>query len=66
MPLTSYPIDPEWGENLVGLRMAVPFSWWPGFSQDDICLSKIAKFNPSASLPFVLEIHDNPSDFYGI
>ena len=66
MPTTSYLIDPEWGESLLGLRMAVPLSWWPGYSSDNICLGKITKFDPSARPPFVLKIGNNSSDFYGI
>jgi hypothetical protein len=66
MPPTSYPFDPEWGESLIGLRMSVPLSWWPGYSGNDIASGKIAKFDPSASPPFFLEVDDEPGDLYGI
>ena len=65
MPLMFYTTDPEWGERLVGLRMVVPLSWWPGYSGDDICLEKITNFNPSASPPFFRKIDNKPGNFYG-
>ena len=46
--------------------MTVSLSWWPGYSGNNICLGKIANFDPSVSPPFVLKINDEPGDFYGI
>ena len=66
MAPTSYTINPKWGESLVGLCMAVPLSWWPGYSGDNISLGEIAKFDPSASPPFILKIVDKSGNFYGI
>ena len=43
MPSTFYAIDPEWGESLIGL------SWWTGYSSDNICFGKLAKFDPSGA-----------------
>ena len=64
MAPTSYSIDPEWGESLVGFRMAVPLSWWPGYSGTKLSLGKIAKFNAAASPPFLLEVDGETSDTY--
>ena len=58
MAPTSYAINPEWGESPVGLRMAVPLSWWPGYSGTKISLGKIAKFDRTASPPFLLKVDD--------
>ena len=66
MPPTSYAINLEWGESLVGLRMAVPLSLWPSYSGNDTCFGKLAKFDPSVSPPFVLELDNEPGNFYGI
>jgi hypothetical protein len=46
--------------------MSVPLSWWPGYSGRDVCSGKIAKFDPSSSPPFLLEVDDEPGDFFGI
>ena len=56
MAPTSNTINPKWGESLVGLRMAVPLSWWPGYSGTELSLGNIAKFDAVASLPFLLEV----------
>ena len=66
MAPTSYAIDPEWGESLVGLRMAVPLSWWPGYTGTELSLGKIAKFDGAASPPFLLEVDDEPGDTYAM
>ena len=66
MPPTLYPIDPEWGEGLVGLRIAVPLSWWHGYSSTDICLDKIAKFDPTESPPFLLGVKGGSGNFYAM
>ena len=66
MPPTSYTIDSKWGESLVGLRMAVLLSWWPGYSGTDICLGKITKFDKTKSPQFLLEVNNMPGDTYAI
>ena len=42
-PLSSrtIPIDPEWAEYLVGLRLNVPSHWWPDFDGDEENLGTI-------------------------
>ena len=62
MAPTSYAINPKWGESLMGLRMAVPLSWWPGYSGTELSLGRIAKFNVTASPSFLLEVNDDPGD----
>jgi hypothetical protein len=48
MPCTiipHVPIDSEWAEILVGLRLNIPNKWWPGFSDGGINRGKIAAIN---------------------
>jgi hypothetical protein len=66
MAPTSYAVDTEWGESLVGLRMAVPLSWWPGYTGTELSLGKIAKFDGTASPPFLLAVDDEPGDTYAM
>ena len=46
-PLSScpIPIDPEWAESLVSLRLNVPSHWWPDFDGDEDNLGTIAAVN---------------------
>ena len=46
-PLSSrpIPIDPEWAESLVGLRVNVPSHWWPDFDGYEDNLGTIAAVN---------------------
>ena len=64
MAPTSYTIDPNWGESLEGLRIAVPFSWWPSYSGTELSLGKITKFDAAASPPFLLKVDDEPGNTY--
>ena len=66
MTPTSYAIDPEWGESPVGLRIAVPLPWWPGYSGTKMSLGKIAKFNVTASPLFLPEVNGESGDTYAI
>ena len=66
MAPSSFAINPEWGENLVGLRMVVPLSWWSGYSGAELPLGKIAKFDVTASPSFLLEVNGEPGDTYAI
>ena len=66
MASTSYAINPKWGESLVGLRMAVPLSWWPGYTGTELSLGKIAKFDAAASPPFLLTVDDELGDTYAV
>ena len=62
MAPTSYAIDPEWGESLVGLRMTVLLSWWPGYTGTELSLGKIAKSRPL----FLLAVDNEPGDTYAM
>ena len=66
MTPTSYAIDPEWGESLVGLRMAVPLSWWLDYTGTELLLGKIAKFDGAAGPSFLLTVDDEPGDTYAM
>ena len=62
MAPTSYAIDPKRGESLVGLCMAVPLSWWPGYTGTELSLGKITKLDSAASIPFLLAVDDEPGN----
>ena len=64
MALTSYAIVPEWGESLVDLCMAVPLSWWTGYSGTELSLGKIVKFDVTASPLFLLKVNNTLGDTY--
>jgi hypothetical protein len=66
MPPALHQINPKWREGLVGLWMVVPLSWWPGYSGTNICLCKIAKFDPTKSLLFLIEVDNKPGNFYAM
>ena len=66
MAPTSYAIDPEWGESLVGLLIAVPLSWWPGYNVTELSLGKIAKFDGTTSPPYLIEVDNKPGDTYAM
>jgi hypothetical protein len=50
------PIDSEWAEALVGLRLNVPNSWWPGFVDDGLNRGRIAAVNLDAPNAFYFEV----------
>jgi hypothetical protein len=50
------PIDSEWAEALVGLRLNVPNSWWPGFVDDGLNRGRIAAINLDALNAFYFEV----------
>ena len=66
MAPNSYTIGPELGENLVGLRMAVPLAWCPGYSGTGLSLGKTTKFNGTASLSFLLGVEKKSIDTYAM
>ena len=66
MALTSYVIDPEWGESLVVLRMAVPLSWWPEYTGTELSLDKVTKFDAAVSPLFLLVVNDKPGNMYAM
>ncbi len=39
------PINLEWAELLVGLRLIIPNSWWPAYHNDGLNLGRIAAIN---------------------
>ena len=66
MAPTSYAIDPEWTESLVGRCIAVPLSWWPGYSGTELLLGKLAEFDRTASPMFLLEVDDESGNTYAM
>ena len=50
------PIDSEWAEALVGFRLNVPNSWWPGFVDDGLNRGRIAAINLDAPNAFYFEV----------
>ncbi len=62
------PIDSEWAETLVGLRLNIPNKWWPGFSDGGINRGKIAaiNYNPLSSYYFEIELDDEPGAHYAM
>jgi hypothetical protein len=62
------PIDSEWAETLIGLRLNIPNKWWPGFSDGGINRGKIAaiNYNPSSSYYFEVELDDEPGAHYAM
>jgi len=50
------PIDSEWAEALVGLRLNVPNSWWPGFVDDGLNRGRISAINLHAPNAFYFEV----------
>jgi len=53
------PIDSEWVGALVGLRLNVPNSWWPGFVDDGLNRGRIAAINLDAPNAFYFEVELN-------
>ena len=50
------PIDSEWAEAFVGLRLNVPNSWWPGFVGDGLNRGRNAAINLDAPNSFYFEV----------
>ena len=53
------PINSEWAEALVGLRLNVPNSWWPGFVDDGLNRGRIAAINLDTPNAFYFEVELN-------
>ena len=71
MPCTiipHVPIDLEWVETLVGLRLNIPNKWWPGFRDGGINRGKIAAINLdlSSSHYFQVKLNDEPGAHYAM
>jgi hypothetical protein len=62
------PIDSEWAETLVGLRLNIPDKWWPGFCNGGLNRGKIAAINldPLSSYYFEVELNDEPGAHYAM
>ena len=60
MPTSMCPIDEDWADSLVGLRMSVAEHWWDGCSGTVKYPGKISGFDPSAKREcyFCLELDD--------
>jgi hypothetical protein len=50
------PIDSEWAEALVGLRLNIPNSWWPGFVDGGLNRGRIAAINFDALNAYYFEV----------
>jgi hypothetical protein len=62
------PIDLEWAETLVGLRLNIPNKWWPGFRDGGINRGKIAAINLDLSSLhyFQVELKNEPGAQYAM
>jgi hypothetical protein len=50
------PIDSKWAETLVGLRLNIPNSWWPGFVDGGLNQGQIAAINFDALNTYYFEL----------
>ena len=68
MPSPAFPYDSEWADSLVGLPMAVPEYWWPGYTSAKLCLGKIVSIDTTARKLncFTLVLKDKPGKQYGM
>ncbi len=71
MPCTiiqHVPIDSEWAEMLVGLRLNIPNKWWLGFRDGGLNRGKIAAMtlDLSSSYYFQVELDDEPGVHYAM
>jgi hypothetical protein len=62
------PINSEWAETLVGLRLNIPNKWWPGFRNGGLNQGKIATiiFDLLSSYYFQVELDDEPGAHYAM
>ena len=62
------PIDSEWAETLLGLRLNIPDKWWPGFCDGGLNCGKIAAINldPLSLYYFEVELDDEPGAHYAM
>ena len=65
------PIDSEWVEMLVGLRLNIPNKWWPGFRNGGIGINRgkigaAVNLDPSSSYYFEVELNDEPGAHYAM
>ena len=60
------PINLEWAETLVGLRLNVPNSWWPGFFDGGINQGWIVTINFENVFYFKVELNDKLRAHYAM
>ena len=62
------PINSEWAEMLIGLRLNIPNKWWPGFRNGGSNRGKITttNLNPSSSYFYEVELDDEPGAHYAM
>jgi hypothetical protein len=62
------PINLEWAETLVGLRLNIPNKWWPGFHNGGLNRGKIAAItlDPLSSYNFQVELDNDPGAHYAM
>ena len=65
--INHIPIDTEWAESLVGLRLIVPNSWWPDFHDDQLNPGRIASINADEPRAYYFEVQlDGADHCYGM
>ena len=58
---TAKPIDKEWGEGFLGLRLKVPSHWWQGHSGSDVHDGNLTSFDEIVG-KWVLSLDDIDND----
>ena len=66
MPSVLYPLGTKWGESPIGLPVMAPLSLWACYSDHDMCLHNITKFDLYLSAPFLLKFDGEPGAYCGI
>jgi hypothetical protein len=61
------PINLEWVESQVGLRLIIPNSWWPAYHNDGLNLGHIATINLDKPRVYYFQVQlDDDEYLYGI
>ena len=62
------PINSEWAETLLGLRLNTPNKWWPGFRDGGINHGKIAAISLDllSLYYFKVELNNEPGAHYAM
>ena len=58
-------IDPEWADELVGLRLKVPANWWVGYTTRELHDGKITSFDEDKQ-KWNFELDSEPDAFYSM
>ena len=45
MSSTRLPIDQEWAQSLIGIRLQVPHSWWLGYNGSELYAGAVQELN---------------------